>query len=500
MESLTSAGAERAASTDQPRPHVVLLASPGAGHLIPLAELARRLVEHHGLTATLVTFTDLTSSPEAQSGVPASVATASLPSVQLHDLAPDTPMETVLFELVRRSLPHLRTLLSSAAHLAALVPDFFCSAALPLAAELGVPSYVFIPSNLTALAIMRRIVELHDGVPPGEHHDLPDPLELPGGVSLRRADLPCSFRSSKEPVYAHLIEEGRRYRHADGVLVNTFYEMEPAAVEKFRQAAGEGAFPPVFPVGPFVRSGAAEAGDSACLEWLDRQPTGSVVYVSFGSGGSLSVEQTAELAAGLEASGYRFLWVVRMPSMDGQEDEGEHGRGNPLAWLPEGFLERTRDKGLAVAAWAPQVRVLSHPATAAFVSHCGWNSTLESVSCGVPMVSWPLYAEQRMNAVVLEGSVGMALPVGPRARDGDGDVVVVSRGEIADALRELMEGPVKGRAVRRQAGDMQQAAAHAWAPEGSSRRALEEVAVAWKAWRGWRGEAVTDMSAIGNRR
>jgi hydroquinone glucosyltransferase len=309
-------------------------------------------------------------------------------------------------------------------------------------------------------------------------------------VSLRHSDLPRGFQSSKEPVYAHLIEEGRRYRHADGVLVNTFYEMEPAAVDDFRQAAGEGAFPPVFPVGPFVRSGTAEPGNSACLEWLDRQPTGSVVYVSFGSGGSLSVEQTAELAAGLEASGYRFLWVVRMPSM---EYEGEHGRGkdNPLAWLPEGFLERTRDKGLAVAAWAPQVRVLSHPATAAFVSHCGWNSTLESVSCGVPMVSWPLYAEQRMNAVVLEGSVGTALPVRPSVRDVDGDGEVVSRGEIADAL--------KGRAVRRQAGDMQQAAAHAWAPEGSSRRALEEVAVAWKAWRGRRGEAVTDMSASGNR-
>jgi hydroquinone glucosyltransferase len=500
MESFTTAGAERAASTDQQRPHVVLLASPGAGHLIPLAELARRLVEHHGFAATLVTFTDLISSPEALSGVPACVSTAALPPVPLQDLPAATPMETALFELVRRSLPHLRTLLRSVAQLAALVPDFFCSAALPLAGELGVPAYVFVPSNLTALALMRRTVELHDGVPPGEHRDLPDPLELPGGVLLRRADLPRAFRSSNEPVYAHHLEEGRRYRQANGFLVNTFYEMEPATVEDFRQAAAEGAWPPVFPVGPFVRSGSDETGDSACLEWLDRQPTGSVVYVSFGSGGSLSVEQTAELAAGLEASGYRFLWVVRMPSMDGHEDEEEHGRcknGNPLAWLPEGFLERTKDKGLAVAAWAPQVRVLSHPATAAFVSHCGWNSTMESVSCGVPMIAWPLYAEQRMNAVVLEGSVGMALRVRPRARDAGGDGVVVSRRKIADAVRELMEGQEKGRAVRRQAGDMQQAAAHAWAPEGSSRRTLEEVAATWKAWRACRGEAVTDVSASG---
>jgi hydroquinone glucosyltransferase len=209
------------------------------------------------------------------------------------------------------------------------------------------------------------------------------------------------------------------------------------------------------------------------------------------------VEQTAELAAGLEASGHRFLWVVRMPSMDGEEHRlGKNN--NPLAWLPEGFLERTKDKGLAVAAWAPQVRVLSHPATAAFVSHCGWNSTLESVSCGVPMIAWPMYVEQRMNAVVLEESVGLALRVRPRARDADGDGVVVLRGEIADVVRELMEGAEKGRAVRRQAGDMQQAAARAWAPEGSSRRALEEVAVTWKASLRRRGE-VTDMSASGKR-
>uniref|UniRef100_A0ACD5Z012 Uncharacterized protein n=1 Tax=Avena sativa TaxID=4498 RepID=A0ACD5Z012_AVESA len=499
MESLTSTGAERAASTEQPRPHVVLLASPGAGHLIPLAELARRLVEHHGFAATLVTFTDLISSPEALSGIPASVSTTALPSVPLHDLPAATPIETVLFELVRRSLPHLRTLLRSAAHLAALVPNFFCSAALPLAAELGVPAYIFIPTNLTSLAIMRRTVDLHDGVPHGEHRDLPEPLELPGGMSVRRADLPHAFRSSHEPVYAYLLEEGRRYRHADGFLMNTFYEMEPTVVEEFRQAAVGGAWPPVFPVGPFVRSGSDETGESACIEWLDRQPSGSVVYVSFGSGGSLSVKQTAELAAGMDASGHRFLWVVRMPSTDGgdEEPEEEHGgdkNNNPLAWLPEGFLERTKDKGLAVAAWAPQVRVLSHPATAAFVSHCGWNSTLESVSCGVPMIAWPLYAEQRLNAVLLEGSVGVAL----RARDADGDGVVVTRGEIADVVRELMEGAEKGRAVRRQAGDMQQAAARAWAPEGSSRRALEEVAVTWKARRGWRGE-VTDVRASGER-
>jgi hydroquinone glucosyltransferase len=128
------------------------------------------------------------------------------------------------------------------------------------------------------------------------------------------------------------------------------------------------------------------------LEWLDRQPTRSVVYVSLGSGRAPSLEQTTELAAGIEDSGQRFLWVVRMPANLTTTSAGGN-KDDPLAWLPEGFLERTAGRGLAVTAWAPQVRALSHRATAAFVSHCGWNSTLESVHCGVPMIALPLGAE-----------------------------------------------------------------------------------------------------------
>ncbi|CAN6250963.1 unnamed protein product [Urochloa humidicola] len=504
MESLATSGVAppppRPERAPPPRLHVVLVASPGAGHLNPMSELARRLVAHHGLATTLVTFPDhpAAGSHGAQSAAilsslrDAGVATAVLPAVPLDDLPPDTRVEAVVFELIARSVPHLRALLlrdaaSASRPLAALVPDFFCAATLPLAAELGVPGYLFVPASLAALHVMRRAVEINDGAVAagnGEYREIPAPLQLPCGVSLRREDLPDAFQDSKDPIYAHLIEEGRRYRAAAGFLVNTFYEIDPATVEEFKRAAEDGAFPPAYPVGPFVRSSSDEESDAAsspCIQWLDRQPSGSVVYVSFGSAGALSVEQTAELAAGLETSGHRFLWVVRKPSLDGTNfamGTGAHGDdkdGDPLSWLPEGFLERTSGRGLAVAAWAPQVRVLSHPATAAFVSHCGWNSTLESVAAGVPMVAWPLYAEQRMNAAFLSEGAGVALRV--RAGRDDG---VVGRGEVAAAVRELMEGE-KGRAVRRRTGDLRQAADMAWAPEGSSRRAMEEVAGRWKA-------------------
>jgi hydroquinone glucosyltransferase len=142
-----------------------------------------------------------------------------------------------------------------------------------------------------------------------------------------------------------------------------------------------------------------------------------------------------------------------MPSLDDRSDAfwADADGDDPLAWLPEGFVQRTQDRGLAVAAWAPQVRVLAHPATAAFVWHCGWNSMLESAMAGVLMVAWPLHSEQRMNAVMLEESLGVALR--PRAWE-DGGVVacagedgsVVAREEVTAAVKELMEGE-NGRAT-----------------------------------------------------
>ncbi|XP_040377061.1 hydroquinone glucosyltransferase-like [Oryza brachyantha] len=478
-EALTGA-TDTSLPVPEPPPHVVLLASPGAGHLIPLAELARRLVADHGFAVTVVTLTGL-SDPATDAAVlsslPASVATAVLPAVALDDLPVDIGFGSVMFELVRRSIPHLRALVAGSAA-AAVVCDFFGTPALALAAELGVPGYVFFPTSISFISVVRHVVALHDGAAPGEYHDLPDPLALPGCAPLRHGDIPDGFRDCTDPVYAYVVEEGRRYGGADGFLVNSFPELEPDAAEAFRLDAANGLFPPVYLVGPFVRPSSDEDSDeSACMEWLDRQPAGSVVYVSFGTGGALSVEQTAELAAGLEMSGHSFLWVVRMPSTDGLPFSMGATHGNPLDFLPEGFLERTSGRGLAVASWAPQARVLAHPATAAFVSHCGWNSTLESVTSGVPMIAWPLYAEQKMNAAILTEVAGAAV----RPESGGGRAsAVVPREEVAAAVKGLMGGD-KGSAVHRRARELKEGAARAWSPpDGASRRALEEVAGKWK--------------------
>ncbi|KAF8642560.1 hypothetical protein HU200_067239 [Digitaria exilis] len=171
-----------------------------------------------------------------------------------------------------------------------------------------------------------------------------------------------------------------------------------------------------------------------------------------------------------------------MPSLKGpygmeMESNNEvKDKQDPLVWLPDGFIERTSGRGLVLPSWAPQVRVLSHPATAAFVSHCGWNSAQQSMAAGVPMIAWPMYAEQRMNAVILSETVGVPLRLRERAADG-----LIAREEIAAAVREVMEGENKGHAMRGRARAVQEAAVKAWAQDGSSRRKLEQLVGEWKA-------------------
>ncbi|TJX50887.1 hypothetical protein E8P77_26845 [Soehngenia saccharolytica] len=169
-----------------------------------------------------------------------------------------------------------------------------------------------------------------------------------------------------------------------------------------------------------------------CLEWLDQQPQSSVVFVSFGSGAFMSRKQIAEVAHGLESSGHRFLWVVRgeqkFITLNPNQDV------NLSELLPDGFLSRTEGRGFVVLNWAPQIPIISHPSVGGFLSHCGWNSTLESICYGVPMICWPLFAEQRLNRFMLVNHDKVGIDV-KMERDG-----FVGRAEVERVVRALMEG------------------------------------------------------------
>lgn len=221
-----------------------------------------------------------------------------------------------------------------------------------------------------------------------------------------------------------------------GVLVNSFYELEPDYAELYRKELGRRAWH-IGPVSLCNRSIEDKAwrGKQASLDkhewlnWLNLKKPNSVIYISFGSMANVIAPQLHEIALALEAAGQDFIWVVR--NSNGQEEE----------WLPQGFEQRMEGKGLIIRGWAPQVLILEHEAVGAFVTHCGWNSTLEGISAGVPMVTWPLFAEQFYNEKLVTHILKTGVSVGVKKWSKEPSLEnVVKRDAIEKALREIMAG------------------------------------------------------------
>ncbi|VAH21493.1 unnamed protein product [Triticum turgidum subsp. durum] len=200
-----------------------------------------------------------------------------------------------------------------------------------------------------------------------------------------------------------------------------------------------------------------------CLAWLDAQPEKSVVFLCFGSKGAFSAAQLKEIARGLESSGHRFLWAVRSPPEEQREfPEPDLGR-----LLPAGFLERTRGRGMVVKNWVPQAEVVRHEAVGAFMTHCGWNSALEAIMSGLPMVCWPLYAEQAQNKVFMVEEMKIAVAL-------EGYEKGTVKAEEIDAKLRLVMETEEGRKLREMLAAARKMASDAIGDGGSSEVAFAE--------------------------
>ncbi|XP_010673138.2 zeatin O-glucosyltransferase [Beta vulgaris subsp. vulgaris] len=185
-----------------------------------------------------------------------------------------------------------------------------------------------------------------------------------------------------------------------------------------------------------------------CLEWLDEQEQKSVIYVSFGSSTSLSYKQIEELAVGLERSEQKFVWVLRNSDTGNIFAEGE-GR-NPQ--LPEGYEERVKNRGIVVKDWAPQLDILAHPSIGGFMSHCGWNSCIESISMGVAIAAWPMHSDQPRNAVLVTD----VLKIGILVRDWADRAQLVTSTTIEKTVKTLMDTE-EGEKMRKRAAELGEA-------------------------------------------
>ncbi|PON32443.1 UDP-glucuronosyl/UDP-glucosyltransferase [Trema orientale] len=181
--------------------------------------------------------------------------------------------------------------------------------------------------------------------------------------------------------------------------------------------------------------------DKRLLEWLDKQVPNSILYISFGTTTSFSDEENRELALGLELSGVKFIWVLR--DADKADIFSNEGRRPPQ--LPDGFEERVKGMGMVVREWVAQVEILGHPSTGGFMCHCGWNSCVESLSVGVPIVAWPMHSDQPMNALLVTD----LLKVGVVIMEWRQINKLVSKYMISKAVRRLMASKEGGEIMKR---------------------------------------------------
>ncbi|KAG2671266.1 hypothetical protein I3760_14G125900 [Carya illinoinensis] len=260
---------------------------------------------------------------------------------------------------------------------------------------------------------------------------------------------------------------------SDGILFNTVEQFDHIGLSYFKNKLGR----PAWSIGPVLLSAknrspfGKEGGVSPelCIEWLSTKPLNSVLYVSFGSMNTISAKQMMQLATGLEASGKNFIWVVRPPvGFDINSDF------NANEWLPEGFEERIKNsgRGLLVQKWAPQEEILSHKSVCAFLTHCGWNSVLEALSHGVPMIGWPMAAEQFFNVKLLQEQVGVCVEL---AR---GKSCEIRHEDIVSKIQLVMNETKEGNEMRRKASQVMKITRNAMKDEegfrGSSIKAMDD--------------------------
>lgn len=281
--------------------------------------------------------------------------------------------------------------------------------------------------------------------------------------NIRFRDLP-SFVRTMDPndmMFNYLLKEVERAYKASAIVLNTFDSLEQDVLD----ALSGMLLPPVYSIGPlhllvdWIRDDESEDINSnlwkeqtECIEWLNSKEPNSVVYVNYGSITVMTPEQLIEFAWGLANSQRQFLWIIRPDLVAGE-----------TAILPPDFVSETKDRGM-LASWCPQEQVLNHPSIGGFLSHMGWNSTLESLCCGVPMVCWPFFAEQQLNCRFACRNWGIGMEIDTN----------VKREEVEKLVRELLEGE-KGMEMKTKAMEWKREAEEAIRPGGSSFQNLEKL-------------------------
>ncbi|CAN6815887.1 unnamed protein product [Brassica oleracea] len=416
---------------------LIFIPTPTVGHLVPFLEFARRLIDQDERIRVTVILMKLQGQSHLDSYVKS--IGSSQPFVRFIDVPElvDKPsfgsfqsVEAFVYDFIDRNIPLVRDIVmgilsSPGVSVKGIVADFFCLPMIDVTKDATLPFYVFLTTNSGFLAMMQYLADRHSKDTSVFLRDSGEMLSIPGFVNPVPANvLPSALFI--EDGYDAYVKLAILFSKAKGILVNSSFDLEPTSVNHF---LNEQDYPSVYAVGPIFNPKAQPHPDQdmarrdELMKWLDGQPEGSVVFLCFGSMGRLRGDQVKEIAGGLELCQCRFLWSLRTEEVENEDP------------LPEGFLDRVRGRGV-ICGWSPQVELLAHKAVGSFVSHCGWNSIVESLWFGVPTVTWPMYAEQQLNAFMMVKELKLAVEMKLDYR-----VLVdelVSANEIERAIRCVM--------------------------------------------------------------
>ncbi|KAI5668965.1 hypothetical protein M9H77_18818 [Catharanthus roseus] len=452
---------------------LVIIPAPGAGHIVSTIEFAKRLLERdQRLSITVLVISHhffKTSQTQQLSSVPDSnirfihLPQAENPPKEL--LKSGEKYLSVYIEnhksLVKESI--INHVSSKSKPLLGLVIDMFCTSMIDVANELNVPSYVFFTSSAAFLGFVLYLPVHYSKFGTELSPSDPDLIISTFANTIPTNVLP-SFAFNKDGGYETFLYHANRIKETKGIFTNTFAELESHTIKALARDIGT---PPIYRIGPLlnletqIHSAISQSSRQKILNWLNDQPNSSVIFLCFGSYGGFQRPQIAEIATALEKSGQRFLWSIRRPMAKDPHMTPEYT--DFLEVLPEGFFERTKNRGL-VCGWAQQVEILAHEAVGGFVSHCGWNSILESVWFGVPISTWPIYAEQQTNAFQLVKELELAVELRLDYRSENDDKIVMAD-EIEKAIMSLMDAE---NPVRKRVREMSKKSRNAVAEGGSS--------------------------------
>ncbi|KAJ1692317.1 hypothetical protein LUZ63_009015 [Rhynchospora breviuscula] len=447
----------------QTSPHALILPYPTQGHINPLLQFAKWLA-HHGLRSTLAVTQSVLGSTEPETGLVHIAVISDGFDKGITDNSSVTEYLAKLKSVGSKTLGQLMQTESSAGRpVDIVIYDTLMPWGADVARQFGAATAAFFTQSCAVDTVYGQIWE--------------GKLEMPvrtGSVQLtssrlhEQEDLPSFIlQPGAYPAYVEILtKQFLGLDKADEVLINSFYELETEEAEYMASVWRAKTIGPTVPSSyldnhiPFDTSYGFhiyKPDIAPCMAWLDTKLPNSVVYISIGSISSLDIRQMAELAYGIFNNNIPFLWVVRSSEM---------------SKLPEGFTDEAKERGLIVS-WCPQLDILTHQAVGCFFSHCGWNSTIETLSLGVPMVAFPQWADQPMNASYVES----VWEVGVRTRqDSDG---LVRREEVGRCVKEVMQGG-RSEEYRRNAEKWSNKAKEAMKEGGSSYKNIVDLVTKYK--------------------